>query len=212
MSFIKNIFNPKRKATVEFFGKLSFYRDFITVATSKEAVNWKAWLLDFTGKEYLPLPEGSWPFIFRSSSKSDVLVGLIEDSSDGIREFPFSIFCSISKSKSVFNQGTLDNIWVKLIELRNSIETVSNIDDLYKMLRGKVITYENGKNKLVGSQACEKLIIADKNNKWPQLSVFIEKNMEFDCIIHDSSSLPDEFLRKWKEASNNSIIAGNSSA
>ena len=210
MAFLGNIFTKKRKGTVECFGKLPFYRDFISVATTNEAVQWKNWLLNFAGKKYPPLPKGLWPFIFRSSSKSDVLVGFIEDSSDGIREFPFSIFCSVSKGKSVFNQGTLDTIWKKLIELQQNIETVSTIDDLYKMLRGKVITYENGKNKLVGSQACEKLIIADKNNKWPQLAVFIIRNKEIDCIIHDSSSLTDEFLRKWKEASNYYIIAGNS--
>ena len=210
MAFLGNIFTKKRKGTVECFGKLPFYRDFISVATTNEAVQWKNWLLNFAGKKYPPLPKGLWPFIFRSSSNSDVLVGLIEDSSDGIREFPFSIFCSVSKSKNVFNQGTLDNIWAKLIELQNSIETVPTIDNLYTMLRGKVITYENGTNKLVDSQACENLIIADNNNQFPQLAVFIEKNTELDCIIHDSSSLPDEFLRKWKEASNNYIIAGNS--
>ena len=202
MAFLGNIFTKKRKGTVECFGKLPFYRDFISVATTNEAVQWKNWLLNFAGKKYPPLPKGLWPFIFRSSSNSDMLVGLIEDSSDGIREFPFSIFCTASNRKSLFYSDTLRAIWENLKNVRENINEIDDINPLYSLLRGKVFTYEDG-TSATDTVPFSEILSARNNTSRPLLLITNDLPEQHWHLLYDSQGTIDFFIKEWAKQAGN---------
>ncbi len=140
-----NIFSKNKLLPVEIFGKLPFYTDYITMLSSIEANRWKVWLLDFMAKNEKRIPPGRWPFLFQFSEKSNVLAGFIEDSGDGIREFPFSIFCNFKKTKKFFNAGCLSEIRQQLELERNAIESVTSIEAFYQKMSGRQISIKRGK-------------------------------------------------------------------
>lgn len=172
---------------MEAFGKLPFYQDYITLASSPEAMTWKTWLLQFAGREKHRVPSGKWPFLFQNAQKSKFLIGIIEDSTDGIREFPFSLFCVLPQ-KGIHSAP---DIWQALTAIRSNLDDLVTIDTFYQRLRGKQIPLS------VKDKTQRKFIVADTNLYWPRLTVCpIGLHSQQHLSLTPRTEI-DLFMRQW---------------
>ena len=141
MSKLSNLFAKKNKTfSVQMFGKLPLYKDFISMLSEKESMIWRELLLK-KFKNNLNFSQKYTPFIFKPAQKK-LIVGIIENSSDGIREFPFSLFVLLS------NDYLFIPVWDALKRIRVELETINDIDELYHVLQGKTLQLESEKNEL----------------------------------------------------------------
>ncbi len=193
MNRILQFLRGKSDLTVEAFGKLPFYQDYISLATSPEAMEWKTWLLQFAGKHQHQIPSGRWPFLFQNTKKSKFLIGLIEDSTDGIREFPFSLFCAVTQKRMNSVPGT----WQALTTIRSNLDDLATIDTFYQRLRGKQIPL-SVINKSPANIINFEPIVTDKHLCWPRLTVFQIGSKSQQHLTLTARTEIDLFMQKWQ--------------
>jgi hypothetical protein len=188
-------FGGSLKLSIETYGKLPFYKDYIAIITSKSAIQWKAFLLNYFGHDNMVIPSGHWPFVYHESPKSDLIVGLIESSSDGIRQFPFSLFtaCKIAKGESPYNLETIDNIWKKLLQLREELETAENISECYSIIRGKSITVK------IDTRTCTDEFPIELSEEWPRFFVAQVDNHTKLHLPTINRSSSHQCIKNWQQ-------------
>ncbi|MFZ5764382.1 MAG: hypothetical protein ACOY4H_02155 [Thermodesulfobacteriota bacterium] len=142
MNLLTTLFGGATGTVLEAYGKLPFYQDYIAVLSSPEAVAWKGWLLAFAGRPGIRLPPGRWPFLFRQQRKGPALAGIIEQSSDGIRQFPFSLFVSLAGIRTGLLPAAAPLAWRLLDRERRELEKIVSIEECYSRLRGRQVTIE----------------------------------------------------------------------
>lgn len=147
MSILQNLFGSRKTAALEVYGKLPFYQDYIAVLSTADGVAWKSWLLGFAGRQGVRLPPGRWLFLFRRTRKSPLTAGIIEPSSDGIREFPFSLFVSLDGIKTGLLPAAALTTWRLLLKERGALDGVSSIDQCYQQIRGRQLLLEPAKEE-----------------------------------------------------------------
>jgi len=132
-------FKKKQKAkkifNVEAYGKLPIYNDYIDTVFEQESVLWSRYLQN-TFDNRQRLPDGLWPFIYLSSIKSNAVVGIIEQSSDGSRQFPFCVF-TVQKNFHVKEGIGIIEIWKELECIRTQIKKINDINNFYEIVQGK---------------------------------------------------------------------------
>jgi len=191
---LKKTFGGTLQFTIESYGKLPFYKDYIAIVTSKPAIQWKAFLLDNFGQEGMVIPDGCWPFIYQGGPKTELIVGLIEESSDGIREFPFSIFtvCNTVRGDMPYCFETINGIWHKLFQIRDELDKVDNIDLCYRIIRGKMVQVKVGKKK-PGE------FTMTQDGEWPRLIVARSENHGELFMIMDGQTSSHGFIANWQK-------------
>ncbi|KPA19404.1 Type VI secretion system-associated [Candidatus Magnetomorum sp. HK-1] len=125
--------DKKNTRYIQSFGKLPFYADYISHVFDDEAAQWKKYLME-RFQSQLSIDAGLHPFIYNSQNSNLKIVGTIEPSHDGIREFPFSLFVAKPVIK---NQDELKNcihIWHVLMTIRWQLTKINDIESCYAYL------------------------------------------------------------------------------
>ncbi len=130
------LIGKKTALPVETYGKLPCYQDYISVILSPEANQWRSWLLTTFAGETMP-PLGLWPFIYHSRKNARAVIGFIQASSDGRRQFPFSLFAVVPWNLSKDEQlgwATACSVWAQLQPLHNQVVVCDEVRHLYAQL------------------------------------------------------------------------------
>ena len=143
MAFL-NFLEKTKELPVCSFGKLPIYQDYINFVPDPASNAWKSWLLSSFGHDDLDIPPGVWPFCYRPVGMTDFLIGVVEPSSDGIREFPFSLFVVWDGKKSLGDWAGLHALWESLISLRGELVVHHDIEPFYQDIGGKTLVLEKG--------------------------------------------------------------------
>ncbi len=129
----------KTEYMVEVYGKLPFYKDYINTIASPSGSLWQEWMLKVFGQKNTLIPEGIWHFLFFPAKDAPLITGIIMQSSDGLRNFPFSLFVPLGKSgiKNELKWAQLFAVRDGLLQIYKALYTVSDIDDFYQTLSGQ---------------------------------------------------------------------------
>lgn len=128
----------KNQYTVEVYGKLPFYKDYISNVATPETNMWQEWLLKIFGQENTFIPKGIWHFLFSPAKNVNLVTGIVMQGSDGLRNFPFSLFVSLGKP-SIKNPLK----WAELFAVKDSLNQIygilyplSDINTFYNTIAG----------------------------------------------------------------------------
>jgi hypothetical protein len=185
----------KKRLRLQGFGKLPFYKDYISIVSSPEALEWRDWLLDIFGEKNRRVPGGAWPFIFRPSPGSGVAVGMIMPGTDGVREFPFSLF-SVLKYKGVEARGAIPRIWDDLKAALNDLDGIEDIDACHFLIRSRSLSmdWKNESGDGGPNRFCDRLLFGDHAR--PLFMAFPDLSGS-GALVYDGGSA-DTFLKAWK--------------
>ncbi|MBF0232048.1 MAG: hypothetical protein HQK65_03305 [Desulfamplus sp.] len=186
---------------VQTYGKLPFYEDYISIVTTKQGIKWRDWILNIFGQNGMDIPVGVWPFIFKDTYQSNIIVGLIEPSSDALRSFPFSIFVEFKLLKPKYNWNFFSQAIEKLRFINSDLNMVRNINDCYDILGGKTIktgdlssTNQHHENEDI---TFIEPFLLDSKNMHPLFFVVLDYNQSVH-LISDNSTPPNDLIAKWK--------------
>ena len=201
----------KKRLNVQGFGKLPFYKDYISVVSAPEALKWREWLLGTFGRKKRRVPNGQWPFIFKSSPGDGLIVGVIGPGTDGVREFPFSIFLVFEDGGGrVTGRGrnrwsAMTDIWNDLKNMLNKLTVLKDIDACRSFFRSRSVSiYPENKNG--DDKAGEKAksffeSLAEFDNGWPVFMIIADMPGR-ESLVYDGGSV-DDFLADWERLNNN---------
>lgn len=130
------LIGKKNTLPVETYGKLPCYQDYISVVLTPEANQWRSWLLTAFAGETMP-PVGLWPFIYQPRKNARAVIGFIQASSDGRRQFPFSLFAVIAWNLGKDEQlgwATACSVWAQLHPLHSQVVQCQDVRDLLSQL------------------------------------------------------------------------------
>jgi hypothetical protein len=149
MAFLKFL-EKSKEIPVCSFGKLPIYQDYINIVPDAAGNAWKTWLLNSFGHDGIDIPPGVWPFCFRPAGMSEFLVGVIEPSSDGIRQFPFSLYVVWQDKKGLRDWAGLHSLWDRLVSLRGELLSHQTVEEFYQVLGGKLLVMDKGESMSPG--------------------------------------------------------------
>ena len=130
------LIGKKNALPVETYGKLPCYQDYISVVLTPEANQWRSWLLTAFAGETMP-PQGLWPFIYQPRKNTRAVIGFIQASSDGRRQFPFSLFAVVGWNLARDEQhgwATACSVWGQLQPLHTQVVQCQDVRDLFTQL------------------------------------------------------------------------------
>jgi len=157
---------------IQVFGKLPIYNDYISFFTQRNALSWQNFLVSKNSKQSKLFNERSF-FIFQFSKNKSIFVGVIDNSSDGTRQFPFSVFvdCRQSWLKNYLIDSKLLFIFKELDSIFLNVKKIENIDQCYQFLQQKVITVENTKQTI--NSLIKNIFKRSKQKiEWPYFEIF----------------------------------------
>ena len=204
MTILSKLFGSgAKKIDIQTYGKLPFYKDYINLVTTSQGINWRNWILGLFGQNNMNIPVGIWPFIFQGGYGNDIIVGLIEPSSDSLRTFPFSVFVElklswVKKDRSIFSQV------IKQLKFINSdLNRVTTIDECYGVLGGHAVKIENAPPGDDGYHDSRVGVFNESVLSHPKGShplFFVASN---DCrsvhLIFDNTTSGQELIANWNE-------------
>ena len=198
LASLKKFFPGKRDCSVETYGKLPCYKDYISVITTTGAAQWRAWLLESFQGKIMP-PDGVWPFIYQYRKNADLVIGLIQASSDGLREFPFTLFvvCSRgSKRGGLCSRPMAVSIWEELESLRQQLIEAKDIQDFYARLYGKRVSLlvEN----INSAGAVDQEFSCTSAGYWPQMLVAETRDTGVLHLVREGGTTNEEFVLNWQ--------------
>lgn len=188
---------------VEAYGKLPFYKDYINVVTSFEASAWQEWLLNVFGQKKVFIPSGIWHFLFSTRKDVNLVTGIITQSSDGRRNFPFSLFVSLGNSriKNDLKWAELFAIKDNLVEVYNMFDTISDIHTCYNTIAGMTVVT---RRKTTSSQYLKtvnrpnlEFLSKGNQNDFPNFSIVSEDGIL--CLSRGSLE-GNEIMSKWNSS------------
>jgi TagF N-terminal domain, Type VI secretion system-associated len=194
---LKKLFSRKMDCAVETYGKLPCYKDYISVVITDGAAQWRAWLLESFQGTFMP-PEGVWHFIYQHRKNSDVVVGIIQASSDGLRQFPFSLFtvCSRGSGKGgLCSRPIAVSIWQQLEGMTRQLLGAGDVQAFYAGLYGKRISPITGKDH---TDAEEFDFSCNREGEWPQMLVAETRDARKLHLIKDGKTTNEEFAQNWQ--------------
>jgi len=202
LASLKKIFSREIEYHVETYGKLPCYKDYISVITSAGAAHWRSWLLDSFQGTIIP-PEGVWPFIYQHKKNSDLVVGVIQASSDGLRQFPFTLFvvCSRGNRKGGLCSIPLaHSIWQELLDLHQQLVGAEDIQAFYARFYGKRISPSVEKSN---GAANDQDFSCNREGEWPQMLVAEKRDARTLHLIRDGKTTNEEFAQNWQRLISN---------
>ena len=128
----------KNKYRVEVYGKLPFYKDYISNVATPETNMWQEWLLKIFGQENTFIPQGIWHFLFSPAKNANLVTGIVMQGSDGLRSFPFSLFVSLGRPsiKSPIKWAELFAVKDHLNQIYGTLYPLSDINTFYNTIAG----------------------------------------------------------------------------
>ena len=179
------------------FGKLPIYQDYINVVPDAAGNAWKTWLLNSFGHDDIDIPPGVWPFCFRPAGMSDFLVGVVEPSSDGIRQFPFSLYVVWDDKKGLREWGGLHELWDRLVSLRGELLTHQTIEGFYQILGGKTLVMEKGESLSPGIDSVLESCLGFQNDQ----TIFLVTPLAHQPPVLLSAELSENGIMKaqWQQ-------------
>jgi hypothetical protein len=191
----------KNQYMVEVYGKLPFYKDYINIIASTETSLWQEWLLNVFGQKNTLIPQGIWHFLFFPAKDAHLVTGLIMQGSDGLRNFPFSLFVSLGRQaiKNQLKWAELFAIRDHLIEIYKTVYTASDIDGFYRTLSGTSVE-TNRKNIKSGYLKSVRLpdltpLIRGQDSEFPVFSILEKSGLS--CLSKGSLS-GKEIISNWE--------------
>lgn len=197
LAILKKFFPGKTDYPVETYGKLPCYKDYISVVITEGAVQWRAWLLDSFQGKIMP-PEGKWYFIYQHRQGADPVVGVIQASSDGLRQFPFSLFTVCRRGsgrKGLCSRPIAISIWQQLEDMYQPLIGVGDIQAFYAQVYGKKISPLMGQDS---NLAPEFEFSGNREGEWPQMLVAATRDAGMLHLIKDGRTTNEEFVRNWQ--------------
>jgi hypothetical protein len=191
---LKNLFSGPQAWPVETFGKLPCYQDYISLVTTKASVHWRDWLLAQFRGDTVP-PEGLWPFVFQHQKNGMLVVGLIQASSDGLREFPFSLFVACD-TKMVSSPAGLTAIWGELKALHWQLLAAPDIQGVYGCCAGRKVSLDPEQSGGSGAQGQKALL--HQPGSWPRLLIAGPGNAATLHLVWQGGMPQEEFERNWQ--------------
>lgn len=192
----------KNEYMIEAYGKLPFYKDYISVITSTEASLWQEWLLRIFGQKNTLIPKGVWHFLFFPAKGAHLITGIIMQASDGIRNFPFSLFVTLSRStiKNQLKWAELFAIKDDLIKIYKEVYEASDIQNCYATLSGLTLETRNKKIKAMYLDSVGFPDLKPFNNgqdyEFPNFSI-ISRN-SITCLSR-GNSYGNEIVSEWRK-------------
>lgn len=197
LAILKRFFPRKTDYPVETYGKLPCYKDYISVVITEGAVQWRTWLLDSFQGKIMP-PAGTWHFIYQHRKDADPVVGVIQASSDGLRQFPFSLFtvCNRGSGKGgLCSRPIAVSIWQQLEDMYPPLLGVGDIQAFYALVYGKKISPPAGMN----SRPPEgQEFSCNREGEWPQMLVAATRDAGMLHLVKDGKTTNEEFVRNWQ--------------
>jgi hypothetical protein len=197
LASLKKLFSRQVDCHVETYGKLPCYKDYISVITTPAAAQWRSWLLESFQGTIMP-PEGVWPFIYQHKKNADLIVGVIKASSDGLRQFPFTLFVVCSKGNrkgGLCSRPLAQLIWQELLDLHQHLIGAEDIQSFYTRFSGKTISSSIQKN----NTATEDLDLScNREGEWPRMLVAEDRDARMLHLIRDGKTTNDEFAENWQ--------------
>ncbi len=207
MISMRKWFKKPKVYDVQVYGKLPFYKDYITVVNLNESVEWRDWMLNVFNDKDAIIPEGLWGFLFQHTGNSAPVAGIIEQSSDGIREFPFSLFAVLEKmrlkDKDIWI--SINHIIENMNNVRSSLKNVNKIEVCYQKLAGQCVTIDEDSINIrtAENDQTDDLIslLPENDSKWPIFFIIPELigNVK---MVSDSHTSGTEMMEKWKQLQN----------
>ena len=197
LSSLKKLFSREVDYHVETYGKLPCYKDYISVITTAGAAQWRSWLLDSFQGKIMP-PEGVWPFIYQHKKNSDLVVGVIKASSDGLRQFPFTLFVVCSKGShkgGLCSRPLAHSIWKELQDLHQQLIAAEDIQAFYARFYGKRISPSAEKN---GIATNDQEFSCNRDGEWPQMLVAEKCDAKILHLVRDGKTSNEEFAQNWQ--------------
>jgi len=191
MTRLKSLFSGPRAWPVECFGKLPCYQDYVSLVTSRGATRWRDWLLSTYRGETLP-PEGVWRFVFESQQHGEPVVGLIQASSDGRREFPFSLFV-VGDPRLLRSPAALTAVWEELAALHWQLIAVPDIQGIYTCCAGRKVSLDPA---AVSEKEAQTL--RPDSGRWPRLLVAAPGNGGALQLLWQAGMEPAALDRNWQ--------------
>ena len=123
------------------FGKLPFYKDYISIVTTSEGLKWQNFLLRSVKEKRLKKRQF---FVYKQRSKDKPVVGIVEPGFDGKREFPFSLFVVYRNFKTENEKHWPDfsNESKQFCLISDQLKNIKCINDCYQLLQNKFITVD----------------------------------------------------------------------
>ena len=143
-------------------------------------------------------PEGKWHFIYQHRKNADPVVGVIQASSDGLRQFPFSLFtvCSRGSGKGgLCSQSMAVSIWQQLEDMYQPLIGVGDIQAFYAQLYGKKVFPPMGKGS---NRANELEFSCNREGEWPKMLVAETRDGVMLRLVKDGKTTNEEFARNWQ--------------
>ncbi len=199
-SCLKKLFRWEADLPIETYGKLPYYKDFISVILTESGSQWRNWLLQSFQGEFVP-PEGLWHFIYQYRKNSCSVVGLIHASSDGIRQFPFTLFTVCAQKDRIgglCSQATAISIWRTLDDLHRQLIGSEDIQDFYRRLYGKKIP---ASMQTIDVAEAEFEVPGNHEGEWPHMLITGTSDTRRLYLVRDGRTTSDEFARNWLQVS-----------
>ena len=187
----------KSALPVETYGKLPCYQDYISVVLTPEANQWRSWLLTAFAGETMP-PVGLWPFIYQPRKNGRAVIGFIQASSDGRRQFPFSLFAVVGWNLGKDEQlgwATACSVWAQLQPLHSQVVQCQDVRELFAQL-GKATVFPEPGN----TPQCPPLLTAtppQEAGHWPLLLIGEASQGWRLHLLLGGSNPETECLRTW---------------
>lgn len=186
---LKGLFSGPRTWPVECFGKLPCYQDYISLVTTRGATVWRDWLLATFRGDNLP-PDGVWRFLFAARNKGEPVVGLIQASSDGRREFPFSLFV-VGDRRLNASAEALQVVWEDLASLHWQLVASPSVQGVYSCCAGRKVTLEAGMTS--GREA-----MVQDGGSWPRLLVAASGDAADMRLLWQAGMDAESLQRNWR--------------
>jgi hypothetical protein len=135
------------------FGKLPFYKDFISYNPDKRNLHlFRQWLEEGFSTPW-PLSGGERPqlrtpyrLLNHTPGAAEMTVAVIWNSSDGKRLFPFSLFAALPIKGFSMRRGLiplyLKHLWEQLQDLHEVCSRATEINELYSILKEAVLKFD----------------------------------------------------------------------
>jgi hypothetical protein len=198
LASLKKYFPGKVDCPVESYGKLPCYKDYISVIATAGAAQWRSWLLENFQGENMP-PDGVWPFIYQFRKNADPVVGLIQASSDGLREFPFTLFVVCGKGSGrggLCSRPMALSIWRDLEILRQQLIEARDIQEFYARFTGKRVSLAVKQSKSVEGE--EQEFSCSGEGDWPHMLVAGTWDAGILHLIKEGRTTHQDFFLNWQ--------------
>lgn len=197
LTSLKNVFVRERDYPVETFGKLIFYKDYISVVLTEGAVQWRTWLLESFQGKFMP-PDGLWYFMYQHRQDADLVIGLIRASSDGLRPFPFSLFtvCRRGRGKGgLCTRPIAVSLWQQLEGMHQQVVRSVDIQAFYAQVYGKKISLPAGMDCDI---AGDHEFSCSREGDWPRMLVAATRDARMLHCVKDGMTTNEEFAQNWQ--------------